>query len=97
MKRFAIDKIAQELSSRLHEWVEQRIMRDRTIDWQKAYAHRGRGSTRPRRRDIEFIYSEAAPIPGGRFYGSFNEGLPAAFNFLFNASLFWANRAGCTQ
>ena len=65
MKRSAIDKIAQELSSRLHELVEQRIMRDRIIDWQKAYAHRGPVSTRPRRRDIEFIYSEAAPIPGG--------------------------------
>lgn len=65
MKRFAIDKIAQELSSQLHEWVEQRIMRDRIIDWQGAYAHRGIGSTRPRRRDIEFIYSEAAPIPEG--------------------------------
>ena len=65
MKRFAIDKISQELFRRLHEWVEQRIMRDRIIDWQKAYAHRGLGSTRPRRRDIEFIYSEAAPIPDG--------------------------------
>lgn len=39
-------------------------MRDRIIDWQKAYAHRAPGSTRPRRRDIEFIYSELAPIPG---------------------------------
>ena len=41
MKRFAIDKITQELSSRpmrLHEWVEQRIMRDRIIDWQKIIA-----------------------------------------------------------
>ncbi len=65
MKRFAIDKFAQELSSHLHEWVEQRTMRDWIIDWQKAYAHRGPGSTRPRRRDIESIYSEPAPIPGG--------------------------------
>ena len=65
MKRFAIDKIAQELSSQLHEWVEQRIMRDRIINWQGAYAHRGIGSARVRRHDIEFIYSEATPIPGG--------------------------------
>ena len=28
------------------------------------YAHRGIGSGRTRRRDVEFIYNEAAPIPG---------------------------------
>ena len=31
------------------------------------------------------------------FYGSFNGGLPASFNFLFSASLFLASRAGCTK
>ena len=64
MKRFAIDKIVQELSDRLNEWVEERLMRDRIINWKEAYAHRGVGSARERRRDIEIIYSEAAPIPG---------------------------------
>ena len=64
MKRFAIDKIVQQLSDRLDEWVEERLVRDRIINWQEAYAHRGVGSARERRRDIEFIYSEAAPIPG---------------------------------
>ena len=64
MKRFAIDKIVQALSGRLDEWVEERLMRNRVTSWQKAYAHRGVGSARVRRRDVESIYSEAAPIPG---------------------------------
>ena len=64
MKTFAVNKIAQEVSSRLHAWVEQRIVQDRIINWQEAYAHRGIGSGRVRCRDVEFIYSEAAPIPG---------------------------------
>ena len=64
MKRFAIDKIVQELSGQLDEWVEQRIMHDRIVGWKQAYAHRGIGSARVRRRGIEGIYDEAAPIPG---------------------------------
>ena len=64
MKRFAIDKIVQALSGRLDEWVEARLMRNRITSWKKAYAHRGVGSARVRRRDVESIYSEAAPIPG---------------------------------
>ena len=64
MKRFAIDKIVQALSGGLDEWVEARLMRNRITSWQKAYAHRGVGSARLRRRDVESIYSEAAPIPG---------------------------------
>jgi hypothetical protein len=34
------------------------------IKWEKAYAHRGIGSAAERRRDVELIYEEAAPIPG---------------------------------
>ena len=42
----------------------QRSFRDRVIRWQDAYAHRGVGSARDRRRDVQYIYSEAAPVPG---------------------------------
>jgi hypothetical protein len=38
MMNFAIDKIAQEVYRRLHEWVGQRMVRDRIIKWQEAYA-----------------------------------------------------------
>ncbi len=64
MMAFAIDRIAQEVSLRLHDWVGTRLVRNRTVNWQDAYGHRGVGSARERRRDIESIYSEAAPIPG---------------------------------
>lgn len=64
MMVFAIDRIAQEVSQLLHEWVGTRLVRDRIIKWQGAYGHRGVGSSRDRRRDVESIYSEATPIPG---------------------------------
>lgn len=64
MKRHAIDRIAQEVSLRLHEMASNRVVRDRVIKWKEAYAHRGIGSAAERRRDVELIYSEAAPIPG---------------------------------
>jgi energy-coupling factor transporter ATP-binding protein EcfA2 len=64
MKEHAIDQIAQEVSSRLHELAANRLMRDRVIKWKEAYAHRGFGSASERRRDVESIYGAAAPIPG---------------------------------
>lgn len=47
-----------------HEMGTALMVRDRIIRWQDAYAHRGVGSARDRRRDVEYIYSEAAPVPG---------------------------------
>ena len=64
MMTFATDRIAQEVSQRLHDWVGDRLVRNRIIKWQDAYGHRGLGSARERRRDVESIYSEAAPVPG---------------------------------
>ena len=64
MMTFTVDRIAQEVSLRLHKWVGSRMLRDRIVKWQEAYAHRGTGSARVRRRDVESIYSETAPIPG---------------------------------
>lgn len=64
MMSHAIDRIAQEVSLRLHELGTNRVMRDRVIKWKEAYAHRGFGSASERRRDVESIYGDAAPIPG---------------------------------
>jgi hypothetical protein len=65
MMRYAIDRIAQGLSLRLHELASNRVMHDRVIRWKHAYAdYRGIGSTAGRRREVESIYDEAAPIPG---------------------------------
>ncbi len=64
MMRHAIDRIAQKVSLKLHELASNRVVRDRVIKWKKAYAHRGIGSAAERRRDVELIYNEAAPIPG---------------------------------
>lgn len=64
MMSHAVDRIAQEVFSRLHELAANRIMRDRIIKWKEAYAHRGVGSAMERRRDVESIYGDAAPIPG---------------------------------
>jgi hypothetical protein len=64
MMNYAIDKISDAVSARMHELAANRITRDRVIKWQEAYAHRGVGSGKERRRDVEVIYGEAAPIPG---------------------------------
>jgi hypothetical protein len=64
MMRYAIDRIAQEVSQRLDELASNRLVRDRVIKWTRAYAYRGIGSTAERRHDVESIYDEAAPIPG---------------------------------
>jgi hypothetical protein len=64
MKAHAIDRIAQEVSLRLHELSANRVMSSRVIAWREAHAHRGVGSVATRRRDVEFIYEQAAPIPG---------------------------------
>ncbi|HNY39004.1 MAG TPA: hypothetical protein PKJ41_01365 [Bryobacteraceae bacterium] len=64
MMNHAIDRIAQEVSIRLHELAADRVMRDRVVKWKEAYAHRGIGSTYVRRREVEAIYGEAAPVPG---------------------------------
>ena len=51
-------------SLRLHKCVGSRIVRDHIVKSQEAYARCGAGSARVRRRDVESIYSETAPIPG---------------------------------
>jgi hypothetical protein len=47
MMTFATDRIAQEVSQRLHDWVGDRLVRNRIIKWQDAYGHRGLGARAP--------------------------------------------------
>jgi len=64
MKRQVANDIAVQVFSELHGLGTQRLFRDRVKEWVAAYSHRGTGSTFDRARDIDGIYSEAAPIPG---------------------------------
>ncbi len=64
MKQAAIDETTRELDRSLHQFVSQRMFRNKVIEWYKAYSHRGIGSTRVRANEVRGIYSDAAPIPG---------------------------------
>jgi hypothetical protein len=64
MMTYAINKIVQLVSIQLHETAGVRLVHKRVVEWRAAYAHRGTGSTYDRKRDVEGIYGEAAPIPG---------------------------------
>ena len=60
----AIELVAQEVYSRLHVLVKDRLFHDQVHAWGSAYAYRGSGSTTLRARDLRSIYETAAPIPG---------------------------------
>lgn len=60
----AVESIAQEVYSRLHALIKDRLFHDQVHAWGTAYAYRGEGSTKLRARDIRNIYETAAPIPG---------------------------------
>ena len=64
MKQSVIDKISQELDSKLHAFFSERLFTDKIRNWYHAYSHRGNGSTRVRAYDVRDIYNDAAPIPG---------------------------------
>lgn len=65
MHSLVIDAITRQVAALIDELAPERIVRRPSIDWRKAYAHRGLGSARIRSRDVEGIYERAAPIPGG--------------------------------
>ena len=65
MKARAMDLITQTVAPRVHELANNRIVRDHIVRWGKAYAFRGVGSASTRSHEVEGIYTEAAPIPGG--------------------------------
>lgn len=62
--QIAVNKVAQEVYSRLHALIADRLFHDHLHEWIAAYSHRGQGSTQTRARDIRGIYEVAAPIPG---------------------------------
>lgn len=60
----AVDRVAREVYSRLHEMVSNRLLIEPLKDWVRAYTRRGTGSGRARAQDIEYIYDVAVPVPG---------------------------------
>ena len=60
----ALARVQREVFSRLHEFVEARLLRLPRQQWMEAFAYRGRGSTRDRAKVIQTIYDASAPIPG---------------------------------
>jgi hypothetical protein len=65
MKARAMDVITQTVSPRVHDLANNRIVRDHIVRWGKAYSFRGVGSASTRSHEVEGIYDEAAPVPGG--------------------------------
>ena len=63
-KETALSLIQQAVSSRLHEFVEKRLLSIPWNQWITAFEYRGRGSTRARANEIRTIYDASAPIPG---------------------------------
>ena len=60
----ALARVQREVFSRLHEFVEVRLLRLPRRQWMEAFEYRGRGSTRDRAKVIQTIYEASAPIPG---------------------------------
>jgi hypothetical protein len=65
MKARAMDLITQTVAPRVHDLANNRIVRDHIVRWGKAYSYRGLGSGSTRSHEVEGIYNEAAPVPGG--------------------------------
>lgn len=60
----AVEGVAREFFSRLHELAHQRLFLEHVAEWREAYDRRGKGSTLERARDMKYIYEDAAPVPG---------------------------------
>ena len=60
----ALSRVQRAVFSRLHEFVEKRLLSTPRKQWITAYEYRGRGSTRARANEIRTIYDASAPIPG---------------------------------
>ena len=59
--RAVIDQIKQDVSRRIHELSERRLVEAHPTDWQVAYNFRGTGSSRERADRMARIYEAAAP------------------------------------
>ncbi len=60
----ALSRVQRAVFSRLHEFVEKKLIRVRRKDWMQAFDYKGRGSTYDRASVIRMIYESSAPIPG---------------------------------
>lgn len=60
----ALERVQEEVSSRLQAFVEEKLLQIPRRDWVKAFEYRGRGSTFNRAKVIQTIYNVSAPIPG---------------------------------
>lgn len=60
----ALTVIRQQVYTPLQSMAEQKIARRSLSDWERAYAHRGPGSSYRRADEIEAIYRRAAPAIG---------------------------------
>lgn len=64
LKLEAIDQIAREIFSLLHDFVSDILFKNKTLNWNTAYSYRGIGSSRIRANDVKNIYDTSVPIPG---------------------------------
>jgi hypothetical protein len=60
----ALSEVQRSVFSRLHEFVNGKLLRMPRKDWMRAFDYRGRGSTTDRASVIRMIYESSAPIPG---------------------------------
>jgi hypothetical protein len=60
----ALTRVQREVFSRLHDFVEEKLLSVPRRDWVRAFEFRGPGSTFDRKRVIQTIYEASAPIPG---------------------------------
>jgi signal recognition particle receptor subunit beta len=63
-KQEAVEGVAREFFTRLHELAHKRLFLEHVAEWREAYDRRGKGSTLERARDMKYIYEDAAPVPG---------------------------------
>jgi hypothetical protein len=59
----AISAMRRAVAVLMHEEGFRRLVRDRMMDWAKAFELSGPGSTVPRARRVRDIYDSAAPVP----------------------------------
>ena len=60
----ALSRVQREVFTRLHEFVDKKLLRDPRRRWMGAFEHRGPGSTRIRAQAIRAIYDASVPVPG---------------------------------
>lgn len=59
----AISRVQREVFARLHDFVDERLLRIPRQHWMEAFDYRGRGSTFRRAKVIQTIYDSSAPVP----------------------------------